>query len=167
VRIRGRVNFRDGGIPSGNGSVWPACSGGHRDPAVATVETTNPEDNVLGNVSGVVAMRSRWRVASMIEGPGLTSVGFFVMCWSNCSKMRSRYCRRHRHFREPAWHLDVSENEGAKTLADHGAHGGGHGSQLFGNPRALHSRRTRRARRDSPRCRRWLEVIGDFQSGKR
>jgi hypothetical protein len=35
-------------------------------------------------------------------------------------------------------HINISEDERAEALADHGAHGGGHRSEFFGNLGVLH-----------------------------
>src|SRR5437660_4182910 len=103
------------------------------------------------------AMRSKWRVARMNWRPGLTSGGSSVMCRRSCSKIIAFEVRGH---------LGVAENERAETLADHGAHGGGHGGQFFGNLCTLHFAEGDDALGEIHRqVADALEVIGYFQSG--
>src|SRR5437016_12784968 len=113
------------------------------------------------------AMRSRWRVARMNCRPGLTSGGLFghvqEELFKNAIAVLIDDLIAFEHLRG---HLGVAENECTETLADHGAHGGGHGGQFFGNLCILDFAEgddalgeIHRQVADAP------EVIGYFQSG--
>src|SRR6202171_4502407 len=102
--------------------------------AVADVETTDPKNDVLGNVGGVVrdafeVTRGKNELKARAHERGLLSHVLEQLFENAIAVLIDDIVT----FENLRGHLDVAENERAETLADHGAHGGGHRSQFFGN----------------------------------
>src|SRR5260370_8369208 len=107
--------------------------------AGADVETADPEDDVLGNIGGVVrdafeVARGKYELKARTHERGLLS-HVLEQPFENAIAVLIDDIVTFENLRG---HLDVAENERAETLADHGAHRRGHRSQLFANLPAPH-----------------------------
>src|SRR5260370_34788506 len=103
------------------------------------IQTTNPVDDVFGNVGGVVrdafeVPRGKNELHARAHECGFLSHMLEQLSENAVAVLIDDIVA----FENLGGHLNVTENERAETLADHDAHGGGHRSQLFGNIRALH-----------------------------
>src|SRR6058998_3293968 len=134
---------------------------------MADVKSADPEDDVFGNVGSVVGdalevTRGENELHAGAHQLGLLSHVLEQLLENAVAVLTHDIVA----FENLRGHLEVPENQGAKTLADHGAYGGGHGSQLFGNLRALQFTERNDAfgevHRDVADA---FEIIGDLQSG--
>src|SRR5437762_7214715 len=134
---------------------------------MADVKSADPEDDVFGNVGSVVGdalevTRGENELHAAAHQLGLLSHVLEQLLENAVAVLTHDIVA----FENLRGHLEVPENQGAKTLADHGAYGGGHGSQLFGNLRALQFTERNDAfgevHRDVADA---FEIIGDLQSG--
>src|SRR5438445_4305846 len=134
---------------------------------MADVKSADPKDDVFGNVGGVVrdafqVARGKNELHAGAHQLGLLSHVLEQLLKNAIAVLIHDIVA----FENLRGHLHVAENKGAKALADHAAHGGGHGSQLFGNLCALHFAKgddtLGEIHRDVADA---LEVIGDFQNG--
>src|SRR6266481_691954 len=134
--------------------------------AVANVETTNPKDDVLGNVGGVV--RDAFEVArgkNELKARAHERGPFCHVLQQVFENAIAISIDDIVTFENLRGHLDVAENERAEAFGDHGTHGGGHRSQFFGNLRALHFAQGDHTLGEiHGEVADALEVIGDFQS---
>src|SRR5260370_15172111 len=155
-------------MPGGNRIGLAGLVGADRETtAVAHVETTDPKDDVLGNVGGVErnayeVARGKNELKARAHQRGLLSHVLEELLENAIAVSINDIVT----FENLRGNLNVAENERAETFGDHGAHGGGHRSQFFGNVRALHyAKEAHTLGEIHGKVANALEIIGDFQSG--
>ncbi|HEX9507155.1 MAG TPA: hypothetical protein VF947_02045, partial [Myxococcales bacterium] len=134
---------------------------------MADVEAADPKDDVLGDVGGVVrdafeVARGKNELQARAHQRGLLS-HVLEQLFENAIAVLIDDIVASENL---CGHLEVAENERAEALADHGAHRGGHRSQLSGNLRALHLAEGDDALGEIHReVADAFQVIGNFQCG--
>src|SRR5690349_11606747 len=106
---------------------------------MADIEATDPENNVFGNIGGVVGdafemTRSQDELQARANRTGLAGHPQKLTLKDAIAVLIHDVVA----FQDRGGHLDIAENERAKALADHAAHGGNHRSKFFGNFDASH-----------------------------
>src|SRR5580700_3925999 len=106
---------------------------------MADIQPADPEDDVLGNVSGVVGdalevSSSENELHSWADQSGLLCHILHELVEDAVAVLIDDIVA----LQDLTGHFDVAKNEGAEALADHGADRRGHGSQFLRQLRGWH-----------------------------